>query len=127
MFDFGAAHRAEGDKPGVNDKGLVTADRQTKKDAYYFYKANWNPEPRLYLSEKRYKERIRPETKIKAYTNLDQVTFYHNNKKVATVEQQDGIALSPIINLDPGENIIEIRGKVKGKPFSDRAVWTLKQ
>lgn len=40
MFDFGAAHRTEGDRPGVNDKGLVTRDRKIRKDAFYFYKAN---------------------------------------------------------------------------------------
>lgn len=36
MFDFGAAHRMEGDRSGINDKGLVTHDRKIKKDAYYF-------------------------------------------------------------------------------------------
>ena len=35
MFDFGAAHRTEGDRPGINDKGLVTHDRKVKKDAFY--------------------------------------------------------------------------------------------
>lgn len=31
MFDFGAAHRHEGDRIGINDKGLVTFDRKVKK------------------------------------------------------------------------------------------------
>lgn len=35
MFDFGAAHRTEGDRLGVNDKGLVTRDRKIRKDAFY--------------------------------------------------------------------------------------------
>lgn len=35
MFDFGVAHRTEGDRPGVNDKGLVTRDRKIRKDAFY--------------------------------------------------------------------------------------------
>lgn len=35
MFDFGAAHRTEGDRPGVNDKGLATRDRKIRKDAFY--------------------------------------------------------------------------------------------
>lgn len=42
MFDFGAAHRTEGDRPGINDKGLVSHDRRTRKDAFYFYKASRN-------------------------------------------------------------------------------------
>lgn len=37
----------------LNDKGLVSRDRMAKKDAYWFYKANWNPEPMLHLSGKR--------------------------------------------------------------------------
>ena len=45
MFDFAANLRNEGGNPGVNDKGMVTEDRKIKKDAFYFYKANWNPEP----------------------------------------------------------------------------------
>ena len=53
MFDFGAAHRTEGDRDGINDKGLVTHDRKTKKDAYYFYRSNWNPEPMVYIAGKR--------------------------------------------------------------------------
>ena len=42
---------------GRNDKGLVTADRKTKKDAFYFYKANWSEEPVLYITSRRYTER----------------------------------------------------------------------
>ena len=40
--DFQSAIRNEGGKPGINDKGLVTYDRKIKKDALYFYKANWS-------------------------------------------------------------------------------------
>jgi len=35
MFDFAIDSRNEGDQPGRNDKGLVTYDRKTKKDAFY--------------------------------------------------------------------------------------------
>ena len=34
MFDFGASGRFEGDSPNQNDKGLVTRDRQVRKDAF---------------------------------------------------------------------------------------------
>ena len=62
MFDFGAAHRTEGDRPGINDKGLVTFDRKVRKDAFYFYKANWNKqEPMIYLAGKRCRLRYQPE------------------------------------------------------------------
>ncbi|MEU9330975.1 hypothetical protein AB0D91_45875 [Streptomyces canus] len=40
MFDFASDGRNEGSQPGINDKGLVTRDRQIRKDAFYWYKAN---------------------------------------------------------------------------------------
>ena len=43
LFDFGAAHRHEGDRPGVNDKGLISFDRKTKKDAFYFIRPTGIP------------------------------------------------------------------------------------
>ena len=36
MFDFSSDSRKEGDHLGINDKGLVTFDRKTRKDAFYF-------------------------------------------------------------------------------------------
>ena len=51
MFDFAVSTRHEGGVPGRNDKGLVTYDRKIKKDAFYFYKANWSDEPVLYITE----------------------------------------------------------------------------
>lgn len=53
MYDFGADGRREGSRFGVNDKGLVAGDHATAKDAYYFYRANWNPSPLLHLVGRR--------------------------------------------------------------------------
>src|ERR1017187_3472318 len=49
MFDFASDGRNEGDTPGRNDKGLVTYDRQVRKDAFYWYKANWTTNPTVYI------------------------------------------------------------------------------
>ena len=38
LFDFAADGRDEGGKHGENQKGLVTIDLKTKKDAFYLYK-----------------------------------------------------------------------------------------
>ena len=48
MFDSGSDVRSDPDRNGINNKGLVTFDRTTPKAAYWFYKANWNPEPMLF-------------------------------------------------------------------------------
>ncbi len=36
MFDFYAAHRTEGERDGINDKGLVSIDRFVKKRCFLF-------------------------------------------------------------------------------------------
>lgn len=80
MFDFGAAHRTEGDRPGINDKGLVTHDRKTCKDAYYFYKANWNPEPMVYIAGKRCTTSHRQKISLWVFSNCGEVTLNVNGK-----------------------------------------------
>ena len=52
MFDATSPGKNEGDTSGVNDKGLVTRDRSTKKDTYYFYQANWNNPARTWANQK---------------------------------------------------------------------------
>lgn len=55
MFDYGAAGRDWGEGTGIDDRGLVTFDRKYRKDAFYFYKANWNKaEPMVYIAQKRW-------------------------------------------------------------------------
>lgn len=80
MFDFGAAHRTEGDRPGINDKGLVTHDRKVKKDAFYFYKANWNPEPMVYIAGHRSVNRVKPVTEVQIFSNCAEVTLKVNGQ-----------------------------------------------
>ena len=49
MFDYGSDRRLEGEIWGRNDKGLVTFDHKTRKDAWYLYAANWSGKPVLRL------------------------------------------------------------------------------
>ena len=44
-FDFGSAIRDEGGTKYRNCKGLVSYDRNVKKDAFYYYKAQWSKDP----------------------------------------------------------------------------------
>ncbi|MDE7016382.1 MAG: glycoside hydrolase family 2 protein [Lachnospiraceae bacterium] len=84
MFDFAADGRNEGGKKGENQKGLVTFDRKTKKDAFYLYKAAWSKEPFVHLCGRRYMERTEKKTEIKVYSNQDEVSLYVDGVKVAT-------------------------------------------
>ena len=76
LFDFAADGRDEGGKHGENQKGLVTFDRQTRKDAFYLYKAAWNPEPMVHICGRRYVDRAEDRTEVKVYSNADEVELY---------------------------------------------------
>ena len=76
MFDFGSDGKDEGGKHGFNQKGLVTADRKIKKDAFYLYKAYWSGEPFVHLCGSRYTDRAEDVTEIKVYSNQPAVTIY---------------------------------------------------
>ncbi|MBQ1531316.1 MAG: hypothetical protein IIZ57_04150 [Solobacterium sp.] len=85
MFDFAADGRDEGGKKGQNQKGLVTFDRKTKKDAFYLYKAAWNQnEPFVHLCGRRYINRAEDETEIKVYSNQPEVTLYADGKMIGS-------------------------------------------
>ena len=83
-FDFAADARNQGGEPGMNHKGLVTFDRQTKKDAFYLYKAWWSKEPFVYLCGRRYVDRPGNEAKITVYSNQPSVTLLVNGKEFAS-------------------------------------------
>lgn len=82
MFDFASASRVEGDTRGQNDKGLVTRDRRTKKDAYYFYQSVWCEEPMVYITSSRYQNRPANVPQIKVYSNGQQVELFLNGQSV---------------------------------------------
>ncbi|MCR5761201.1 MAG: hypothetical protein K6F82_04330 [Sphaerochaetaceae bacterium] len=80
LFDFAADGRDEGGKHGENQKGLVTFDRQTRKDAFYLYKAAWNKnESFVHLCGKRFEKRSGDETEIKVYSNENHVSLFVDN------------------------------------------------
>lgn len=121
MFDFGAAHRTEGDRPGINDKGLVTFDRKVRKDAFYFYKANWNgEEPMLYLTGKRNTARTQRLQTIIAFTNQSGAELFVNGKSYGkAIPDSYAILEWKNVELEPGENEIKVVSTNKKLPLSD--------
>lgn len=123
MFDFASGWRDEGGNPGVNDKGLVTEDRKLKKDAYFFYKANWNPEPMVYLTGRRLTPRRLARTEIKAYSNCESASLKVNGRVIGSVAPDEvRICRWPEVELQPGVNKIEVSASGN---LSDRCEWTL--
>ena len=84
MFDFAADARDQGGEPGMNHKGMITFDRQTKKDTFYLYKAYWTEAPFVHLAGKRYEYRTEAVTDITVYSTCKEVSLYNNGKLVGT-------------------------------------------
>lgn len=126
MFDFGAAHRTEGDRPGINDKGLVTHDRKVKKDAFYFYKANWKPEPIVYIAGRRSVNRVKPVTEVQIFSNCAEVTLKVNGQIIKKM-QPDGVKVCIFkdIRLKKGENNIEVSAENGKRVITDACCWIL--
>jgi beta-galactosidase len=127
MFDFTVNSRNEGGIRGRNDKGLVTYDRKTKKDAFFFYKANWSDEPTLYITSRRFVQRLDPTTDVKIYSNAKQVELLLNGAPRGIIESAgNGVFIWKEIRLNVGENRIEARTRIGGHDFVDECVWTLR-
>lgn len=125
--DFQSAIRNEGGKPGINDKGLVTYDRKIKKDAFYFYKANWSTEPMIYITSRRFTKRPEASVQVKVYSNLRENTLYVNGKKIGK-QKSDSLhrVVWQNVTLSKGENRIRVEGKSKAGVIEDTCVWYLK-
>ena len=105
-FDFAADARNEGGVKGRNNKGLITYDRKIKKDAFYVYKAWWNPEPMVFVSGGRFVNRgPDAERNVIVYTNCDEVTLVVNGKDVAAKKAEDHMIVFENVVVD-GENVI---------------------
>lgn len=108
MFDFGADGRDEGGKPGQNQKGLVTFDRKTKKDAFYIYKAYLSDEPFVHICGRRYVDRTENVTEVKVYSNQPEVTLYVDGHEYAARAGEKVFVFNVPIS---GEHTFEARSK----------------
>jgi beta-galactosidase len=124
MFDFACDSRHEGDAPGRNDKGLVTYDRGTRKDAYHWYQAHWSSAPVLYIAGRRHVERPTAAATVKVYSNLDAVQLVVNGVPRETLSRPDRLFRWTDVRLRPGANRIEARGKRGEDAYSDEVILT---
>jgi beta-galactosidase len=128
MFDFGSGTRHEGDIGGTNTKGLVTFDRATRKDPFWFYKANWSPAPVTYITGRRYTERAYRVTDVRVYSNADTVRLLLNGRAIGTRAAADCPQRTCVfgnVTLDEGVNRVEAYGTHGGTTVVDTVQWTL--
>lgn len=110
-FDFATPATSQGGVKARNMKGLVTFDRQTKKDPFYWYKANWSKEPVLYITQRRATERENEVTPVTVYCNIGTPRLFVNGVE-ATAFRKGTTAVHYIfenVRLKQGENVIEAK------------------
>jgi beta-galactosidase len=122
-FDTGGIPYSDGHYDGGNIKGLVTQDRKIRKDAYFFYQANWSTKPMLYLTSRRDVDRNESETAVKVYSNAAGVSLKVNGKSYGEQKtDSQHIFHSNKVILSPGPNHIEVS---TSEGLHDEATWLL--
>lgn len=125
MFDFASKIRQEGDATDINDKGLVTYDRKVRKDAFFYYKAEWSAEPVVHINSRRWTQRTEPLTRIRIYSNAPKVTVSLNGKPLGEAPCAGSICEIKDVRLVPGVNRVTASASFDGKAVSDAVEWTL--
>ncbi|HEX4085716.1 MAG TPA: glycoside hydrolase family 2 TIM barrel-domain containing protein [Chthoniobacteraceae bacterium] len=123
MFDFASDGRNEGAAPGINDKGLVSYDRKTKKDAFYWYKANWSNEPMVHINSSAFTPRPLGPTSIRIYSNLPSVRLAINGKSLGTRTSADHIFNWDGVAIVGGTNTVTATAQSSKGPVTDTCTW----
>lgn len=125
-FDFGTTVRREGDAQDINTKGVVSYDRKIRKDAFYFYRANWSDKPTVHITGRRYIDRAYSVTDVRVYSNATATSLHVNGRALPPLTDcPDRICVWRDVRLKPGTNRIEARGAFASGPVTDRVEWTL--
>lgn len=125
MFDFASKIRQEGDATDINDKGLVTFDRKVRKDAFFYYKAQWSAEPVVHITSRRWAARSDPATTIRVYSNAPAVTLMLNGASLGEAICEDRICTLDKVMLRPGDNVVTARATFASGAVADEVRWTL--
>lgn len=126
MFDFAADQRDEGDAPGRNDKGLVTYDRKIRKDAFYFYQANWTTAPMVHIAGSRFERRREPVQTVHVYTTCTEVELFVNGESQGIVAPDEThVCRWPAVALVRGSNHVEAVARDGGREFRTSCAWFL--
>ena len=122
LFDFASDGRNEGDSPGRNDKGLVSYDRQVRKDAFYWYKANWTTDPMVYITGHTFTNRLTNSISAKVYANCDSVELFLNGLSQGSRTSTNRVFLWPLTLLR-GTNAVLAVGTKGVTNVNDSLIW----
>lgn len=102
LFDYGSSRRPY----GVNGEGLITLNRRECKDAYYLYKAMWNPaDPTLHIVDKRRRLRDTDKQLFRVYSSVGMPLLTAGTDTLAMTEyapcqyRTDSIEMKGTVNV----------------------------
>ena len=124
-FDFATPMANRGGIVARNMKGLMTFDRKTRKDSYYWYKANWSKEPVVHLTQRRNIDRERKETSVTVYSNIGTPKVYLNGKELQGIRKgyTEVHYVFDHVSLDNGKNILKAVAVKNGEEYMDEIEW----
>ncbi len=127
-FDFGTTTRSEGNSQDINTKGIVTFDHKHKKDAYFFYKANWTTTPTVHINSSLYTERAYRVADVRVYSNAPKTALKVNGTLVGVLADcPDRICVWNSVVLSPGANNIVATGTFPNGDVGDKVQWHLSE
>jgi beta-galactosidase len=103
-------------QPNLNNKGIVTSDRQPK-DVYYYFQARWSKKPMVHIASNCWTERtevcdsavlIRP---ISVFSNQSEVELFNNGKSLGKKAVIDGEARFEIPFVNGNNQLVAVAGK----------------
>jgi beta-galactosidase len=122
MFDFATDYRNEGLVPGLNTKGLVSYDRKTRKDAFYWYKANWGTEPMVHINYRRFAAMPKSANEIRVYSNQPEVDLKLNGTSLGKKSAPDHLFIWTGVTWKAGANDVEAT-PTNGMGGTDKVTW----
>lgn len=124
-FDFATSVRREGDTADINTKGLVSYDGRIKKDAFYYYRAQWSTQPTVHITGRRYVNRAYQTVDVRVFSNAPTTELRLNGRSLSMrSECPNHICVWPQITLDDGANRMEASAAFPGGTISsDNLQW----
>lgn len=123
QFDFSQPETG-GSIPYMNQKGLQQWDR-TPKDAYYLYKANWNPMPMVYIASRGWSRRTGDASlpqPVDVYSNQPRVELFLNGRSLGVKAPDDVHRATWDVTFSAGANRIVARAVGRKAPADSMRV-----
>lgn len=125
LADFNAEGRAES-MPHINNKGLLTSERQPK-DVYLYYQSKLLKEPFIKIGSRSWTlrsgiedatDKLQCTQTIQVFSNQPVVTLNLNGKEIGKENTKDNIATFKVAFID-GANQLETTTTLNGKIYKD--------